>query len=99
MSVLRKPEVSVKYAQHFVAAQADFSDLDLDDKNPGHGMVVRHNARKLRPVIVFLDSTGKEVARHTGKLNDAADALLLDRFVAERHYTKTDWKTFRAKGG
>lgn len=98
MSVLRTPEVAAQYKKHFVGAEADFGELQLDDDDPGHGMVKRHNPRKYRPVLVFLDSAGKEVARHVGKLNDAADALKLQRFVAEKHYLKTDWKTFRAGG-
>ncbi len=98
MSVLRTPEVAALYKKHFIGAEADFGDLQLDDDDPGHAMVKRHNPRKFRPVLVFLDSTGKEVARQVGKLNDPADALRLQRFVAEKHYLKTDWKTFRAGG-
>ena len=98
MSVLRKPEVSAQYGKHFIGAQTDFSDHELDDKDPGHGMVARHNPRKLRPVLVFLDSQGKEVTRHTGKLTDSNDALLLARFVAEKHYLKMGWQNFRTAG-
>ena len=95
MSVLKKPEVTAKYSQHFIGAHADFSELELDDKDPGHAMVKRHNPNKLRPVIVFLDGTGKEVARHRGKL-EVEDALLLDRYVAEKHYLKTgDFAAFK----
>jgi hypothetical protein len=47
--------------------------------------------RKLRPVLVFLDGQGKEVARLTGGLKTAEDALLLDRFVAEKHYPRVDF--------
>ena len=98
MSVLQKPEVKAKYNKHYVGSHADFGELELDDQDPLHDMIKRHNPRKYRPVMVFLDSTGKEVARQIGKLNDAADALKLQRFVAEKHYLKTDWKTFRAGG-
>ncbi len=99
MSVLRTPEVAAQYKKHFVGAEADFGELQLDDDDPGHAMVKRHNPRKFRPVLVFLDSTGKEVARQVGMLKDKGEALLLQRFVAEKHYLKTDWKTFRAGGG
>lgn len=98
MRVLSSPEVSAKYRQSFIGAHADFAELELDDDDPGHNMVKRHNPRKLRPVLVFLDSGGKEVARHTGKLKDAADALRLHRYVAEKHYLKTDWQVFRISG-
>ncbi len=87
MSVLKKPEVTARYSKHFLGAHADFSELELDDKDPGHAMVKRHNSSKLRPVLVFLDASGKEVARHRGKL-EFDSALLLDRYVSEKHYLK-----------
>jgi thioredoxin-related protein len=59
-------------------------------------MVTRYNSRKLRPVLVFLDGSGKEVARLTGGLKTVEDALLLDRYVAEKHYLKGgDFSAFR----
>ncbi len=96
MSVLRKPEVSAKYSKHYVGAHADFGELELDDNDPRHAMIKRHNPRKLRPVMVFLDGQGKEVARLTGGLKSAEDALLLDRFVSEKHYGKSDFSSFKA---
>ena len=96
MSVLRKPEVSEKYLKHYVGAHADFGELELDDNDPRHAMIKRHNPRKLRPVMVFLDGQGKEVARLTGGLKSAEDALLLDRFVSEKHYTRSDFSKFKA---
>ena len=96
MSVLRRPEVSAKYSRHYVGAHADFGELELDDQDPRHAMIQRHNPRKLRPVLVFLDGQGKEVARLTGGLKTSEDALLLDRFVAEKHYLKSDFSAFKA---
>jgi len=94
--VLKKPEVTAKYSRHFLGAHADFGELELDDKDPLHAMVKRHNPRKLRPVLVFLDGTGKEVARLTGGLKTIDDALLLDRYVAEKHYLKGgDFSAFK----
>lgn len=95
MRVLSSPEVSAQYKQSFIGAHADFGELELDDDAPGHGMVKRHNPRKFRPVLVFLDSNGKEVARHVGMLKNSADALRLHRYVAEKHYLKTNWQAFR----
>ncbi|MDO8787388.1 MAG: hypothetical protein Q7J42_04885 [Sulfuritalea sp.] len=96
MSVLRRPEVSAKFIRNYVGAHADFGELELDDRDPRHAMVQRHNPRKLRPVLVFLDGQGKEVARLSGGLKSTADALLLDRFVSEKHYLKTDFSGFKA---
>jgi hypothetical protein len=97
--VLSEPEVSAKYSKHYIGAHADFGELQLDDNDPRHAMVKRFNPRKLRPVLVFLDGQGKEVARQVGGLKSKQDALLLNRFVSERHYLKTDFMTFRAAGG
>lgn len=99
MRVLSEPEVKARYFKHYVGAHADFGELQLDDDDPRHAMVARHDPRKLRPVLVFLDGGGQEVARFTGGLKSREDALLLDRYVAERHYLKTDFKTFRAAAG
>lgn len=95
MSVLRNPEVSAQYAKHFIGVHADFSELQLDDDDPRHATIQRYNPRKWRPVTVFLDANGKEVARVVGKLKDKADALLLVRFITEKHYLKTEFNIFR----
>ena len=95
MSVLRKPEVSAKYIKHYVGAHADFSELELDDQDPRHAMIQRQNPKKWRPVLVFLDGQGKEVARFTAGLKSVDEALLLDRFVSEKHYQKCDFAAFK----
>jgi hypothetical protein len=64
-----------KYIKHYVGAHADFTELELDDDDPRHAMIKRHNPRKLRPVLVFLDGQGKEVARLTAGLKSAEEAL------------------------
>lgn len=96
MSVLQQPEVKAKYIKHYIGAHADFGELDLDEDDTRHAMVQRHNPRKLRPMLVFLDGRGKEVARFTGRLSSAEEALLLDRFVSEKHYRKSSFADFRA---
>ena len=95
MSVLQKPEVKTKYIKHYVGAHADFGDLELDDDDPRHAMVKRHNPKKWRPVLVFLDASGKEVARLTAGLKSVEEGVLLDRFVSEKPYQKGDFAAFR----
>lgn len=96
MSVLRRPEVSARFIKNYVGVHADFVELDMDDDDPRHATVKRYNPRKLRPVLVFLDAQGKEVARLSGGLKTTEDALLLDRFVSEKHYRKSDFSAFKA---
>ena len=50
----------------------------------------------LGPVLVFLDAQGKEVARHSGGLKSTEEALLLDRYVSEKHYRGTSFPAFKA---
>ena len=94
MSVLREPEVSAKFIKNYVGAHVDLGEYVKG--TPQDAMVQRHNSRELRPLIVFLDSGGKEVARFNGKLKSKEEALLLDRFVSGKHYLKGDFKSFRA---
>lgn len=95
MSVLQQPEVRAVWSQHFIGVHADLGELQLDDADPRHAMLARHNPKKWIPLLIFLDPSGKEVARHVGKLRDKQDALLLARYVSEKHYLKTEWKIFR----
>lgn len=96
MSVLRKPEVTAKFSKNYIGAHADFGELELEDNKALEAMIQRHNPSKLRPVLVFLDGQGKEVARLRGGLKSTEDALLLDRFVSEKHYRNTDFPSFKA---
>lgn len=93
MSVLLAPEVSSRFLKNYVAAHVDFGEIATGD--PRQAMVKRHNNGQLRPMIVFLDAQGKEVARVAG-LRSKDEALLLDRFVSEKHYRKSDFSAFKA---
>lgn len=92
MSVLQTPEVKARFAKNYIGVESDFGELKSDD--PRWETVKRHNPKKWRPVMVFLDAQGKEVFRHVRGLKNAKQALLFDKFVSERHYLKTDLQTF-----
>lgn len=98
MGVLSRPEVAAQYQNHYIGVHADFSELELIPDDPRHATVERHNNRKWRPLMVFLDAQGKEVFRHRGKVQSAEDALLIDRYVNERLYAGgPDFKAFSAQ--
>ncbi len=98
MSVLSKPEVASQYQKLFVGVHSDFSELELTPNDPRHATIQRFNNKQLRPVMVFLDAQGKEVFRHRGKVNTPDDALLIARYVNERHYAKgVEFKAFVAQ--
>lgn len=92
MSVLQTPEVKAQYAKNYLAVEVDFGEIKAGD--PRHETVKRHNAKLWRPVMVFLDSQGKEVYRLNRGLKSKSQALLIDKFVSERHYLKSDFQTF-----
>lgn len=94
MRVLSSPEVSKVFAKNYVSAHVDFGEIKVTD--PAQDMVERHNKSRLRPVLVFLDAQGKEVARHSGGLKSTEEALLLDRYVSEKHYRGTSFPAFKA---
>ena len=93
MSVLSQPEVSRPYAKNYVSVHVDSGDLPGNDRL--RDVVERHNRSEIHPVLVFLDGSGKEVARIKGGLKSAEDALLLDRFVSEKHYLKSGFRAFK----
>lgn len=94
MSVLSLPEVRLKYAKNYVSVHVDLEETtELDER---YAIVKRYNSSELRPVLVFLDAQGKEVARVKGGLKKKEEALLLDRFVSARHYLKGDFNSFKA---
>ena len=94
MSVLSQPDVSRQFAKNYLSVHIDSGELSVDD--PRRAVIERHNSSELHPVLVFLDAAGKEVARIKGGLKSREDALLLDRFVSEKHYLKTDYSGFKA---
>ena len=85
MRVLSEPEVNAQYFKHYVGVHADFGELQFDDQDPRHSMIARYNPRKLRPVLVFLDPQGKEVAdRLVGGSPDFYSAYLDRRLALAR---------------
>ena len=92
MSVLQTPEVKARFSRNYVAVEVDFGEIEAGDVR--HETIKRLNAKKWRPVLVFLDSQNKEVFRLTRGFKGKAQALLVDRFVSERHYLKSDFQTF-----
>jgi hypothetical protein len=94
VSVLSQPDVSHQFAKNYVSVHVDSGDLPGNDRL--RDVIERHNRSELHPVLVFLDGAGKEIARIKGGLKSKEDALLLDRFVSEKHYRKTDFPGFRA---
>ena len=92
MSVLQSPEVKARYGKNFVGVGVDFGELKSDD--PRWDIVTRHNPKKWRPVLVFLNAEGKEVYRLNRGLKGSKQALQIDKFVSERHYLKNDFQTF-----
>lgn len=94
MSVLSLPEVSKVFSKNYVSVHVDEGEMAKDD--PRHAVAKRHNSKGYHPTMVFLDASGKEVARVSGGLRTKEDAFLLDRYISGKHYLKGDFRSFKS---
>lgn len=90
--MLQRKEVSAHYSKHVVAVDIDLATNDADTHRDS---IERYNPSEARPVLVFLDSSGKMVYRQRGRLKDEQDALLLDEFISGKHYRSATYDEFR----
>lgn len=98
-SVLNQPAILAFYKKHFLNYELDIngsiemSDFNGDDTTQRVFAAKQHNVFAT-PVLAFFDLEGRKVASRTGFLNEK-DFLLLGRFVAERHYLKTNFMRYK----
>lgn len=90
VTILNQAEVQDAYRARFLVYSIDVNgDTELVDFQ-GNIVTEKAFAFGLRvratPVLMFIDLGGKPVTRHTGPVRDAAEFLLLARYVAEGAY-------------
>ena len=102
--VLSQPAVQEYYRQHFRLLAVDIEgDVEITDFS-GNTMSQKQFAEKVNrvratPVIQFYDQSGNVVHRFTGRTRDAAEFLLMGRFVVEGHYRTTSFSRFKREQG
>ena len=99
MSVLTDSDNAKRYAQTFSIVAIDFQSWRaVNDPAPSrHAEVGRYNPKMFRPVIVVLDSSGKEVFRSIGGFNTMREAGILADFVSQRKYQDVSWREYLAE--
>lgn len=91
-TVFNQPAVQQFYQQHFVNLSVDIEgDIEITDFSGAHltqkQWATQHRVRAT-PVLAFFDLTGKLVFKYTGATKDAAEFLLMGRFVTEGAYAQ-----------
>lgn len=100
LNVLNQPAVQAYFREHFLLFPLDIEgDVQITDFK-GKAMSQKDFAFKeyrirATPVIAFFDLDGKLVQRHTGRTADAAEFMLMGKYVAEGHYKDMRFTRFK----
>lgn len=94
INVLNQPEVQSYFRQHFlifsIDTRGDTALTDFSGKAGSEKSFADSQRARATPVFIFYGLDGKPLARYTGPTKDAAEFLLLGRFVVEgAHKTLT----------
>ena len=106
-TVLNQPDVQAFYKEHFLVFPVDVEgDVEMVDFE-GHTTTMKDWATKVHrvratPVFAFFDLNGNRVTRYIGATSDAAEFLLLGKYVVEGAMWKprlsgrghSDWSRF-----
>lgn len=89
-TVLNRSEVQEFYKKNFLVfgidAAGDNPLTDFSGKESTEKAYALANRVRATPVFVFYDLDGKVMTRYTGATKDAAEFLLLGKYVAEEAY-------------
>lgn len=100
LNALNQPAVQEYYRKHFLLFPVDiegdvqitnFAGKSMSQKD----FAFKENRVRATPVIAFFDLDGKQIHRHTGRTADAAEFMLMGKFVAEGHYKDTRFTRFK----
>lgn len=98
-TVLNQSEVQDAYRRDFLLYSIDVNGdiplVDFDGKQTTEKAFAFANRVRATPTLIFVDLDGKVVTRHTGPTRDAAEFLLLERFVAEGAYRDQPFSAYK----
>jgi hypothetical protein len=89
-SMLSSPGHAAQWKPNYVAVNVDIYDPTPD----GRALMEQHRIR-WAPVLVFLDASGKRVA-YARQLRNEKEVVLLNEFVSQKLYVKTDFGKYYA---
>lgn len=100
-SVASQVAVQDYYRQHFVILRMDIRGdatiAGFDGKEVRESEFAAGNRVRATPTTVFHALDGREVARFSGLPKDAAEFVVLGRFVAEGHYRAGSFADYKRK--
>lgn len=101
-NVLSRPEVQEFFHRHFTAYSVDILGSVAVSDFGGHEVTEKAFARALKiratPTFLFVGVDGREIARYTGATRDAAEFMVLGRYVAEGHWRKKSFAEYYPDG-
>lgn len=89
-NLLNGPNLLERYKLHYVVVHIDIRDPRREEDRK---IIAKYKAR-WAPTLVFVDHKGKLVARIPKGFNNEKEAVLLDEFVSQRLYRKTDFREY-----
>lgn len=99
-TVLSQVNVQEYYRRRFRSLHIDtrgdgvitvFDGREMPEKD----FAFKEHRVRATPVFIFVGLDGKVVHRHTGVTRDAEEFLWLGEFVADDHYRRTNYTTFK----
>lgn len=95
--MLRSEDIARRYTQEFAIVEVDFPFRRGAVYEEKRKEVGRYNPKQYRPVMVMLDSDGKEVFKGYGGFSNPQEALILADYISGRHYRNVSWKKYLAE--
>lgn len=99
-SILSQSEVQDYYRKHFLIFEMDVKGGSPMTDFKGVNTTEKDFALKLRaratPTFIFFDNQGEPVTRFIGPTKDAAEFLLLGRYVVEGAYKTQPFSAYKA---
>jgi thioredoxin-related protein len=99
-TVLSQVNVQEYYRQRFrrlhIDTRGDGVITAFDGREmPEKDFAFKEHRVRATPVFIFIGLDGKVMHRHTGVTRDAEEFLWLGEFIADGHYRRTNFTTFK----
>ncbi|MBF0256135.1 MAG: thioredoxin fold domain-containing protein [Gammaproteobacteria bacterium] len=98
--VLNQPQVQDWFRQHFLLFPVDIEgDIEVVDFQGNEtiqkDLALKQYRVRATPVIAFFDLEGKLLHKYTGATSSVEEFLWLGEFVADGHYSSTNFTRFK----
>ena len=98
--ILSQSEVQDYYRKHFLIYQMDVkgdtSMVDFKGNKTTEKDFALKNRARATPTFIFFDTKGEPVTRFTGPTKDAAEFLLLGKYVVDGAYKTQPFSAYKA---